>query len=278
MDLDLSTLGTGYSDIYDKFNRSIFGRLNNMMLIILTFVIIIYYSLFSSFSSKQTMGSGEGTPGLNILELLLWGIFVFLLLINGLQYFLDIDVKASIKNLIEGKPEIDISVLQEKIEEEIKVPEEEVYHIGDNTYTYDDAKAVCKAFGGRLATYNEIEESYNNGGEWCSYGWSKDQLALYPTQKSTYNKLQEKKGLEHSCGRPGINGGYIANEKVRFGVNCYGHKPKMNSDEWKKMSSMNVEPVSKEDKEFQKKVNKYKSKLDEILVSPFNNNKWNEYL
>ena len=26
----------------------------------------------------------------------------------------------------------------------------------------------------------------------------------------------------HVC--PGINGGYIANPNVKFGVNCYGHK------------------------------------------------------
>ena len=44
----------------------------------------------------------------------------------------------------------------------------------------------------------------------------KDQMALYPTQKKTYNKLQTIKGHEHDCGRPGINGGYIANPKCEI--------------------------------------------------------------
>ena len=29
------------------------------------------------------------------------------------------------------------------------------------------------------------------------------------------------------CGLPGINGGYIDNPNIRFGVNCYGYKPKI---------------------------------------------------
>ena len=28
------------------------------------------------------------------------------------------------------------------------------------------------------------------------------------------------------CGNPGINGGYFANPDLKFGVNCYGIKPK----------------------------------------------------
>ena len=277
MDLDLTQIGKGYSDVYNKVNNTMFGGMNKVILILLTLVIVIYYAFFSGISNTQTLG-GKSSEGLNILELLLWGVFIFLILINGLQYFLDIDVKTSIKNILTGEPEIDISVLQEKEEEVvIEEPKEEVFHINDNEYTYDDAKAVCKAFGSRLATYDEIEKSYNDGGEWCSYGWTEEQLALYPTQRNTYERLQKTKNDKHSCGRPGINGGYIANPEVRFGANCYGYKPKMTSNEWKKMEKMEVEPISKEEKEFQKKVNSYKEKMGEILVSPFNNNRWSHF-
>jgi hypothetical protein len=31
-------------------------------------------------------------------------------------------------------------------------------------------------------------------------------MALFPTQKETWDKLQKIKGHEHDCGRPGING------------------------------------------------------------------------
>lgn len=48
----------------------------------------------------------------------------------------------------------------------------EVFNISNNLYTYDDAQAICKSYDSRLATYNEVEDSYNDGGEWCNYGWS----------------------------------------------------------------------------------------------------------
>ena len=82
-------------------------------------------------------------------------------------------------------------------------------------------KMVCDAYDAKLATYSQVEEAYNKGGEWCNYGWSADQLALFPTQKNTYDELMKTKNHKHDCGRPGINGGYIDNPNVRFGVNCY---------------------------------------------------------
>jgi hypothetical protein len=45
-------------------------------------------------------------------------------------------------------------------------------------YTHDDAKSICSAYDASLATYDQIEKSYNGGGEWCSIGWSADQQAL----------------------------------------------------------------------------------------------------
>jgi hypothetical protein len=43
-------------------------------------------------------------------------------------------------------------------------------------------------------------------------------MAFYPTQKTTWDKLQKIKGHKHDCGGPGINGGFIQNPRVRFGV------------------------------------------------------------
>ena len=57
----------------------------------------------------------------------------------------------------------------------------------------------------------QIEDAYKSGAEWCNYGWSDNQLALFPTQKTTWHKLQKIKGHKHDCGRAGINGGFIAN-------------------------------------------------------------------
>ena len=72
----------------------------------------------------------------------------------------------------------------------------QVFHVKNNKHTYDEAKALCKAFDSDLADYKQIEDAYNNGAEWCSYGWSKDGMALYPTQLSTWKTMQQIKDFQ----------------------------------------------------------------------------------
>jgi hypothetical protein len=102
----------------------------------------------------------------------------------------------------------------------------EVFHVSDNKFTYDDAAAVCAAYDSQLATLEQILEAYNHGAEWCGYGWSAGGMALYPTQKGTWDALQREadQGKRTACGRPGVNGGYF-NPSSKFGVNCFGIKP-----------------------------------------------------
>ncbi len=162
---------------------------------------------------------------------------------------------------------------------DIRVPyvnTEEVYNVPGNYYTYNQAPGLCKALGSRIATYDEVEKAYNDGAEWCNYGWSDNQLALFPTQKATYSKLQSIKGHENDCGRPGVNGGYIANENIRFGVNCYGKKQKM-SDAEGKLLELDPMPVTKEDQLMEKQVAFWTKHVDDILLSPFNYNHWSKY-
>jgi hypothetical protein len=45
----------------------------------------------------------------------------------------------------------------------------EVFHVSNNLYDYEDAQSICKSFDSRLATYDDIEKSYNKGGEFCGY-------------------------------------------------------------------------------------------------------------
>jgi hypothetical protein len=149
-----------------------------------------------------------------------------------------------------------------------------VFNIPGNDYIYPDAKALCSAYGARLATYSEVEEAYKDGGEWCNYGWSDGQMALFPTQKKTFDELQKIEGHENDCGRPGVNGGYIANPKLKFGVNCYGYKPRMNSTEEELMATEPIYPKTAKDIAMENRVNYWKDKLSEILVSPFNHNTW----
>ena len=140
---------------------------------------------------------------LKILGIIIASLFIVLLLINGFNYFMNIDIIASIKNFFSKKPEIDILVDNEEVPKitgtdivpEIKYTDQ-VYHIPGNNYTYNDAQALCQAYGNRLANYKEVEDAYSSGADWCSYGWSENQLALFPTQYDKWEKLQKIKGHE----------------------------------------------------------------------------------
>ena len=99
-------------------------------------------------------------------------------------------------------------------------------------------------------------------------------MALFPTQEKSFQNLQKIKGHEWDCGRQGINGGYISNPNVRFGVNCYGHKPKMNNEEEVIMQNVSPYPKTKQDIQLEEKISYWKTKLNDILVSPFNSKSW----
>jgi len=155
---------------------------------------------------------------------------------------------------------------------------QQVFNIPGNSYDYSNAKALCKAYGSRLATYAEIERTYNEGGEWCNYGWSEGQMAFFPTQPETYDKLQRIKGHENDCGRPGVNGGYFANPYLQFGVNCYGSKPKITDIEKTMMEQdLNPYPSNPEDIAMNQQVDYWKSQLQNIIVSPFNYDRWSSF-
>jgi hypothetical protein len=157
---------------------------------------------------------------------------------------------------------------------------EEVFHISNNLYNYEDAQTICSSYGSRLATYDEIEKAYNNGAEWCGYGWSSDQMAFFPTQKKTWEKLQKTTNHKNDCGRTGVNGGYMANPELRFGVNCYGVKPAPTDADLAMLSSKKdmIIPKTVEDVILDKKVQFWKENQDKLLqLSSFNSEKWSAY-
>ena len=153
----------------------------------------------------------------------------------------------------------------------------EVFNIPKNIYTYKQAKEVCKSYGSRLANYAEVEKAYNSGADWCNYGWSSEQQILFPTQKTTYDKLQKIKGHAHDCGRQGVNGGYMEDPELQFGVNCFGNKPKIRLREERLMKNANPYPIKKKEKKFNNDVEKLRKQLDDIIISPFNYKKWSRF-
>jgi len=275
-------------NMYNYLNNYI---LNPVVFIIIILIIIAYLVIFSSLGNNETANSGssnnDNSYGQSYLGMFVIIIFVILILINGFQYFFNINITAYLKNLFTDKPEIKIIANQnakknhddsdeDKISQVTSEIKKQVFNIPGNHYNYNDAKAICSAYGANLATYQQIESAYKNGGEWCNYGWSDGQMALFPTQQKTYDTLQTIEGHSHDCGRPGINGGYIANPEIKYGVNCYGIKPKITQDEEEMMKTLSPYPKTMKDIEFQKKVDHWKSKTHEIMLSPFNYNMWGE--
>lgn len=252
---------------------------NPLILFIVLVVILMYYTLFSYAGGSERAAPGNG--GGTFLEVLLWGTFLTIVLMNALRYFYGANIVAKISKLFSQEPQVDITVTTTDDAAEAPVPElthsKQVFHVPGNHYTFDDAKAVCAAYGGKLASYNQMEDAYEDGADWCSYGWSEDQMAFFPTQEEKWKKLQKIEGHKHDCGRPGINGGYIANPNVKFGVNCYGYKPDITPYESQLMRESTGMPTTKKDQEFQKLVKEWKKKIPQILISPFNKNEWSSF-
>jgi hypothetical protein len=147
----------------------------------------------------------------------------------------------------------------------------QVFNVSRNIYTFEDAEPLCRAFGAELATYDQVKNAYESGADWCNYGWVKGQLAVYPTQQSTYEKLQD--GPEHqrmSCGLPGVNGGYFPNAEQRFGVNCYGPRPTETALDERTQSEVRADTA------FDRRVNHFRSEIDSIAVNPWNRTSWSD--
>jgi hypothetical protein len=278
-----TTTTTDPLNMYNYINNFV---LNPAVFIIIILIILGYLIIFSSLGNNNSDGGvnseSNGNYGQRYLGILVIIIIVILILINGFQYFFSINVTAYLKNLFTNKPEIDI-VVNTPVQDDDSTPSipeikfrKQVFNVPGNHYSYTDAKAICNAYDAELATYQQVESAYKNGGEWCNYGWSDGQMALFPTQQQTFDNLQKIKGHEHDCGRPGVNGGYIANPNIKFGVNCYGNKPKITQDEEELMKTASPYPKTMQEIEFQKKVDYWKNKIGEIMVSPFNYNMWGE--
>jgi hypothetical protein len=147
----------------------------------------------------------------------------------------------------------------------------QVFNISNNIFSYNEAEAACKAHGAELASYEQVADAYKEGAEWCNYGWAKNQMALYPTQKKTWDKLQEDPESANDCGEWGVNGGYFENKDTLFGANCYGIKP-----EPKDRERTRAVPVSMSQRNILDKIKMFKDNKNSFTVNPFNNDLWSQ--
>ena len=260
---------TSYEDAISKlevfFNNptSIFSVLS----FIIGFYLIIYFVGIPMTNALKPSSVG-------LIDTLAWLTFIAVLICDFFVIFLNISLANTILGNIENKLNLDTS------NSSITVSGDEVFNISNNLYMYHEASEVCSIYGAKLATYDQIEDSYNKGGEWCNYGWSDGQMALFPTQKSTWSALQESEETKNNCGRPGVNGGYMENPNIQFGVNCYGKKPEATDKEKKQMQANEKITIPTKPKDIAGDARKkfLKDNQDVLLVkNPFKRGDWSEY-
>lgn len=258
----LTTLKTEIKRELDDFGTVIY----------LSFILLGLY-VFSYVFKLITMSS-DAPASITFLSAIGWLYMIILIIVNVLTHIFKIPVVEKIAEFINA----DVATLDKKADKPKEVVKnDEVFNVSNNLYTYDDAQNVCSTYGARLATYDEIEEAYNKGAEWCNYGWSEGQMAFFPTQKDTWSALQKSKKNANSCGRPGVNGGYMANPNVKFGVNCFGKKPEPRPTELMRMQQSST-PNGEGQSEIDAKVKYWKDNMDSMLtVSSYNKQKWSAY-
>jgi hypothetical protein len=279
-------------------------------------VIVVLYLIIYLFRIPMTPSTKPFT--ITLLENGSWVLFAILLIQNVVRTFLNIDLVDSFVQYLDDifslnpnnpdvLPNIPIHLNDNMNQTSVIVPLDntpvtpppttiipedkandgnEVFNIAGNQFTYEDAPAVCAAYGAKLATYDQVEEAYDKGAEWCNYGWSADQMAFFPTQKNTWQTLQKNPATANQCGRPGVNGGYMPNPNITFGVNCYGKKPPITPNDQQAMQEFQQlliqptqpTPLTPEEVAFQQKLQYWQQNAAQLLtINGFNENKWSEY-
>ena len=127
---------------------------------VLTFLGVL--TLFTLFST-----------GSIVAVLVLWLMIV--LIFGVLFYYGFVDVKQLLKQPEEKTAPTPTAVAPASTPS-VALPE--VFHVNERQFTYDEASAVCAAYDSKLATLEQVLDAYDNGAEWCSYGWSAGGLSL----------------------------------------------------------------------------------------------------
>ena len=130
----------GLSQQIDSANTNFSN--NPFIIVLLTVLILVYVFATGTLGSGFKQGAKGAIPDMELqsvgpIEIFMWGIFIFLILMNGVQYFFGVDITASIKNLFTEKPQIDLTIVQDQPDPvaEMKA-EKQVFHIPGNEYTF----------------------------------------------------------------------------------------------------------------------------------------------
>jgi hypothetical protein len=151
------------------------------------------------FKANNTI-QGTGLLGFSWTQIFLMAVLFTIFVLIAVFYneiigYLDNLFRPS--TLVPDKPETNappMSVEESKDEaeahksavERILPGRKEVFNVSQNKYSYYDAQALCKSLGAELATYDQVKEAYDQGADWCNYGWVDGQMAVYPTQEKSW--------------------------------------------------------------------------------------------
>jgi len=243
-------------------------------ILIQTAFIFIFYLVIYVLRIPMRLGQKPGL--IFITESIAWLLLFVIIVVKFFDLVFGVNILDDFSSLF------NINIKRSQPEPEptpVPVDKREVFNVGNNKYNYQEAQAICKAYGAELATYDQIEDAYNKGAEWCNYGWSANQMAFFPTQKQTWQKLQSSERHKNNCGRPGVNGGYMGNPNLKFGVNCFGTKPVASDNDKSRLSNAGPTiPLSAEDKKMQEDIDYWMENKDKYLnINSFNYNKWSKH-
>ena len=79
---------------------------------------------------------------------------------------------------------------------------------------------------------------------------------------------------KYDCGFVGVNGMHVNNPYMKFGANCYGVKPKKSDLELKHSELSDYKPKTAKEVIFEDRIEYWKRRLGNVLIAPFNKDKW----
>ena len=224
-------------------------------------------------------------PALSISLPLIFGIGLLMIALALIVYYRAtiqsgiMNAYSSVKNMLSpspAQPPVQPPVADMKTVNKIVPNRKTVFNVNSNKYTYSDAEPLCKALGAELATYDQVKQAWDQGADWCNYGWIKGQAAVYPTQKGTYDALQLSSVDDErmACGNIGVNGGYMDNPELRYGVNCYGDKPSKTAHDLKVTNELIQPPLTPSALKQKMVEQEFKANANLIGLLPFNESSW----
>ena len=109
---------------------------------------------------------------MNALAITLSWVVVLIILLS-VSYYAYILYTNNQKKIEEEEERVQKELDEKQKEEEsdympkIPIQQDEVYHIGDNVFTFDEAEALCKSMDSELASYDQLIDAYKSRAKCC---------------------------------------------------------------------------------------------------------------